>query len=250
MRSPRSLSMAAAALGAGFALGVLPALGAASHTITSVGSSWVPNSLTIRPGDDVTISWEAAHDLKYADQPLDSTSPNNRTFPTVGTFSFECTQHSGMTGTITVAEQSTNTGTDTTGTGTTTNTTTTTTTTSTETTSTGTGTAPTNTTTTPDDSAGPVITGLKRRASRRALTISFTSDEDGTVAATIRRRNPGARAFRVVATRSAPMREGSNVVTLQRAARGLRRGAYRVTLVFSDDSSNESRTRTLAFKIG
>ena len=240
MRSVKALVV----LTAGFALGVLPAMGA-SHEIKDSGSTWSPSTLTIEAGDDVKWNWAGFHNVRFEDGTR-SGDPQlggsfEKTFATPGTFKFRCEQHSadfssGMVGTITVNQAGTGTtGTDTTGTGTT-----------------PTNTTPTNTTpttTTQTDSTGPEITSLRRRASRRVLRISFTSDEDGSVEATIRRRNPGARAFRLVGSRTASMVKGSNVVTLQRAPRGLRRGAYRVRLVFLDESANESRARTLVFKI-
>ena len=238
MRSVKALSI----LAAGFAVGVLPALGA-SREVTNSGATWTPSSVQIQVGDDVRWSWSGFHNVaiengpRSGDPTVGGSGSFERRFDTAGTFKFRCEAHSpdfnsGMVGTITVSQSGTTT---------------------TTTDTTGTGTTPTNTTpttTTPTDSAGPVITSLRRRASRRALTVSFTSDEDGSVAATIRRRNPGDRAYRVVGRRTAAMSKGSNVVTFVRAARGLRRGSYRVTLVFTDDSANESSARTLVFKIG
>ena len=240
MRSLKALPI----LVLGFLVGVLPAL-ATSRQVTDNGNSWNPSSLTIETGDDVNWNWSGFHNVAFEDGQKSGVpqagGSYERTFTTTGTFKFRCEQHStsfssGMVGTITVNQAST--GTTDTGTGT------------------GTGTTPTNTTptnttpttTTPADTTAPAITALKRRSSRTALILTFRSSEDGDVEATIRRRNPGARAFRVVGRRTVAMLAGANRVTLQRASRGLRRGAYRVTLVFIDAAGNE-RTRTLVFKI-
>ena len=246
MRSLKALPVVAA----GFLVGVLPALGSSTN-VTDSGTSWVPAAVQIEVGDDVRWEWTGFHNVKFADGPRSGDPQGGgsfeRTFTTTGTFNYMCEQHgSSMSGSVTVTQASTGT-TGTTGTGTTGTETT-----GTETTGTGTtptNTTPTNTTTAPGDSSGPVITGLKRRSSRTLLRVSFRSDEDGTLQATIRRRNPGAKAFRVVGRRTAAMSKGANTVTLQRAARGLRRGAYRVTLSFVDASGNESTTKTLNFKI-
>lgn len=241
MRSLRAVPVVAA----GFLVGVLPAMGA-SHEVKDSGNTWSPSTLTIQTGDDVKWTWSGFHNVAFEDGtrsgPVTLGGTHQKTFTTAGTFRFRCEQHStsftsGMAGTITVAQSGTGTtGTDTTGTGTT------------PTETTPTSTTPTNTTTAPADTSAPVITALRRRSSRRALIVSFTSNEDGDVEATIRRRNPGARAFRVVGRRTAAMVAGANRVTLQRAARRLRRGAYRVTLVFVDAAGNE-RARALVFKI-
>ena len=238
MRSLKAIPVVAA----GFLVGVLPAMGA-SKEVTNNGTTWNPNAVSIAVGDDVKFNWTFSHNVAFQDGPRSGEVTLNggsfeRRFDTAGTFRFRCEAHSdsftsGMTGTVTVSQS---------GTGTTITDTT-----MTETSPTNT--TPTNTTTTPADSTGPVITALRRRAGRTVLRVSFSSDEDGTLGATVRRRNPGARAFRVVARRTAGFSKGSNIVTLQRASRGLRRGAYRVTLVFADDSGNESRSRTLVFKI-
>ena len=222
MRSRKGLAI----LVAGFAVGVLPAMGS-STTVTGSGSSWTPSSVSIHTGDDVKFEWSGAHNVRFEDGTGSSTSGFEKTFPSAGTFKFRCTLHStdfdnGMVGTVNVTQSTTTGGT------------------------TGTGTTPT--TTTESDSSGPVITNLKRRASRTALRISFTSSDAGNVEATIRRRDPGRRAFRLVATRVRAMDKGANTITLQRAARGLRRGTYRVTLEFFDLSEHKTR-RILVFKI-
>ena len=236
MRSLKGLAI----LVAGFAVGVLPAMGS-STTVTDSGANWVPSTVQIHVGDDVKWNWTGFHNVAF-DDGARSGSPTSggsfeRTFTTSGAFTYRCEVHGGMTGAVNVTQASTDTtgtGTDTTGTDTTPTTTTPTTT--------------TPTTTTESDSTGPVITNLRRRASRTALRISFTSSEDGNVEATIRRRDPGRRAFRLVATRVRAMDKGANVLTLQRAARRLRRGTYRVTLEFFDLSEHKTR-RILVFKI-
>jgi len=237
MRSRKAVPIVAA----GFLVGVLPALGA-SYEVKDSGNSWSPGSLTIETGDPVKWTWSGFHNVAFDDGTRSGSvtlgGSYEKPFTTPGTFRFRCEQHStsftsGMVGTVTVNQG----GTGTTGTGTT------------PTDTTPTTTTPTNTTITPADTSPPAISLLRRRASRRALIVTFRSSEAGTVAATVRRRNPGARLFRVVARRDAAMKQGSNVVTLQRPSRGLRRGSYRVSLVFADDAGNETSTRTIRFKI-
>jgi len=247
MRSLKAVPVVAA----GFLVGVLPALAGVSHTVDGTGGAWNPSTVTAETGDDVTFTWVGSHNVSFEDGSGSATSGFNKSFDTAGSFKFRCTIHStdfdsGMVGVVNVTQSTGTTGTDTTGTGTT-PTDTTTTTGTTPTTTTPTTTTPT--ATTEADTTPPAITLLRRRSSRRALIVTFRSSEAGSVAATIRRRPPRAREFRVVGRRDAAMKQGANVVTLQRASRGLRRGAYRLSLVFADDAGNETGTRTIRFKI-
>ena len=99
-------------------------------------------------------------------------------------------------------------------------------------------------TTAPTFSAKP-----KRRASRSALIVTFSSSEDATLKAGVFRRPPGGRSFGRISRRSLQVKQGRNVVTLIRKLGKRRAGAYRVKLQLVDAAGNKSATRTLSFKI-
>jgi len=77
-----------------------------------VGTSFSPANITIAPGS--TVTWQIAggtHNVTFGsakptggDIP-DTGAGNNivRTFPSAGTFDYQCTRHSGMTGRVTVS---------------------------------------------------------------------------------------------------------------------------------------------------
>ena len=82
-------------------------------TVVQVGptNAFTPNAVTIAKGTDVRWEWQGttpAHNITFttsgapANVP-DQTSGNAQlTFPTAGTFQYHCTNHVGMTGTVTV----------------------------------------------------------------------------------------------------------------------------------------------------
>lgn len=215
-------------MAAGFALAVMPALGA-SKAVTNNGDTWTPSAVEVEVGDEVTFTWTGSHNVLFEDGDrsgnvtLPTGGDHERTFDAVGTFRFRCEARStdfagGMVGSVTVKP----------------------TTTTTETATTNPARA---------DITAPTISRLGRRAGRKALIVTFRSSEDGEAAAVVRRREPRSKRLRVIVRRSAGMSVGPNVWTLQRAPRGLRRGGYRVTLVFTDEAGNATPPRTLVFKI-
>jgi plastocyanin len=79
--------------------------------ISTDGSRFNPATVTVQAGGEVT--WqivESTHNVTFgANKPQGGDVPNTsagvnvtRVFPTAGTFSYECTRHSGMTGQIIV----------------------------------------------------------------------------------------------------------------------------------------------------
>jgi plastocyanin len=245
-----------AALGAGFltavAVASLPAA-ASDATVAATGQNrWSPDAVTIAPGEQVTWSNTSGvtHNIIVQGETLrDGANWSvSKTFPTAGTYTFYCSYHGGMTGTVTVTNPATGTGTST-GTGTGTSTTP-----PPSTQPTGTTTVPTRTepVTTPGDTTAPAfLSAPKRRTGRRSLIVELRSSEQAKLEATVYRRPPRGRAFRRVGAASLQVKEGRNVVTLPRTARGsLRSGAYRVRLQLVDATGNKSATRTLSFRLG
>ncbi len=88
-----------------------PPAGGAARTITTPNLTFAPASLTIDAGDVVTWQFsEARHNVTFlAGAPTGGSIPDqapgnavSRTFPTPGTFAYECTIHTGMNGTVIV----------------------------------------------------------------------------------------------------------------------------------------------------
>ncbi len=86
-----------------------PTGGAApAAVIKAEGTTWSPNDVTLKSGDVVEWNVEGSivHDLK-GDEGVSHAASSKFTvthkFTTAGTFSYQCTIHSGMTGTITVS---------------------------------------------------------------------------------------------------------------------------------------------------
>jgi plastocyanin len=196
------------------------------------------NVCVAKPGD--TLSASAASCTEYRNGDPSTNWSNEHAFLTAGTYSFECQAHpTTMQGTVVVGDDSTTT------------TTTSTTTTDTTPTQTQTNTTPTQTTQTADTTAPRFTTAIKRRAGRRALTLTFGSSEAGRLEATVFRRPPRRRSFARVGQASLEVRSGGNTLTVPRKAAGtLRSGAYRIKLALVDIAGNRSGTRILAFKIG
>jgi plastocyanin len=270
-----------AGVGAAALVAGIPAL-AADQTVTAGSSSWSRTTVNIAPNEQVTWSSSSAnaHNICVArpgdtldTDPLHSTDPASctefrngdpgtgwsasHTFPTAGTYAFECQAHPGsMHGSVVVGTGggTTTTTTTTTGTGTTTTTTTTTGTgpTPSDTTPTQTQTGPTLTQTTQaaDTTVPRFTTAIKRRAGRKSLTLTFGSSEAGRLEATVFRRAPRARTFARVGKASLKVRSGANTLTVPRnAGGGLRSGAYRVRLALVDAAGNRSPARLVVFKI-
>ncbi len=81
------------------------------NAVDMVGTSFVPQSLTIASGD--SVSWHfagAVHNVTFTGAaPPGGSIPDqqpgvavSRQFPTAGTYAYECTRHSGMTGQVLV----------------------------------------------------------------------------------------------------------------------------------------------------
>ena len=80
--------------------------------VTTVGTSFSPASVTIAPGSAIT--WQIAggtHNVTFGGtKPTGGDIPDtgagnsvSRTFPTIGTYDYQCTRHSGMTGRVVVS---------------------------------------------------------------------------------------------------------------------------------------------------
>ena len=83
--------------------------GSSTATVTTTNSSFVPSSVTIIAGG--TVTWQfgtTAHNVNFAAGtpvagiPSSSNTSIARTFPTVGSFSYFCSLHENMTGTVVV----------------------------------------------------------------------------------------------------------------------------------------------------
>lgn len=83
-------------------------------TVVRVGNNvFTPTAVTVSAGDSVAWQWQGAtsqHNITFATVPgAPAPEPNRvsgavwRTFATTGTFNYQCTNHSGMTGSVTVA---------------------------------------------------------------------------------------------------------------------------------------------------
>lgn len=78
-------------------------------TVSTVDRTFSPRSVTIAAGGTVTWQFNATHNVTFAGAAptggnIGNTSSGSvsRTFATPGSFSYECSLHSGMTGTVTV----------------------------------------------------------------------------------------------------------------------------------------------------
>jgi plastocyanin len=79
-------------------------------TAVGVGDDFfTPNNIQVSPGATVTWTWAstaALHNVTFADGVASATlaggSSYSRTFSTAGTFSYVCTLHGGMTGSVVV----------------------------------------------------------------------------------------------------------------------------------------------------
>ena len=250
---------------AAFAVAGFPA-SAADSSVAAVGaSSWNPNPVNIDPGD--TVTWSNSTGFNHnvcvskpgspqgtCDEYLNPATPKAdwsadapvaHQFTTAGSYAYRCQLHTGMQGTVNVGV-----------TPTTTSTTTTSTTTGTTTTTDTTTTTPTNTTIT---STSPTLTiepsppmfvgAIKRRSSRRVLKLTFKVSRDAKLTATLRRRPPGKKSFSFVSKTTKAVTAGSNTVSLLRAGRRLRAGAYKLTLVLKDSEGQSPGPKVLNFKL-
>lgn len=88
-----------------------PAVGGGSATVTTPDDAFSPRAVTIIAGGSVTWQFsETTHNVTFSGAaPPGGSIPNQqpgnavtRSFPTAGSYSYECTRHSGMTGTVQV----------------------------------------------------------------------------------------------------------------------------------------------------
>ena len=86
------------------------ASGGSSSGVTVQNSSFSPPSLTAKVGDTVTWTFKDAfdHTVTADDKSFDSGGKKSgdtfeHTFATAGTFTYKCTIHTSMTGTVTVS---------------------------------------------------------------------------------------------------------------------------------------------------
>ena len=84
-----------------------------SATVTTPGTSFSPTTVSVAPGASVT--WQitgGTHNVTFgANKPTGGDIPDtnagrsvSRTFPAAGTFDYQCTRHSGMTGRVVVGD--------------------------------------------------------------------------------------------------------------------------------------------------
>ncbi len=82
----------------------------ATNTVNATAeSSFSPNSIVVSVGSTVTFVFAAVtHNVNFSGTGAPANIPNTasasvaRTFATTGTFSYDCSLHSGMTGKVTV----------------------------------------------------------------------------------------------------------------------------------------------------
>ena len=83
-----------------------------SGAVCMLSSSYSPKNLTVNVGATVpfindsginhTVNFDGTRPAGVDDIPLHNSGRNDRKFTQAGTFNFHCTQHAGMTGSITV----------------------------------------------------------------------------------------------------------------------------------------------------
>lgn len=89
--------------------GGTPSAPVTTNAIDVVDNSFNPAGTTVTPGTTVTWTWKGfeVHNVTFSQTSL-GTSGNQtsgtyqKAFPTAGTFSYSCTNHIGMSGSITV----------------------------------------------------------------------------------------------------------------------------------------------------
>ncbi len=81
-------------------------VGSATHdpTITVSDNEFGPDELVVQAGTEVTWDWQggSAHDVVGPDfeSPLQDSGTFTHTFEEAGTYTFVCSPHAGMTGTV------------------------------------------------------------------------------------------------------------------------------------------------------
>jgi plastocyanin len=86
-----------------------PSQPATNQVLATLGNAFNPATLTVTKGTEVSFSFATTHNVTFAataGAPANigdtSTGTVTRTFSTAGTFNYQCTIHSGMTGVVIV----------------------------------------------------------------------------------------------------------------------------------------------------
>jgi plastocyanin len=80
----------------------------ATNAVSVSDNQFAPTSIRVAPGTTVTWTWaqvSSQHNVTFqagASDNLANGATFSRAFPTAGTFTYQCTLHPGMTGTVTV----------------------------------------------------------------------------------------------------------------------------------------------------
>jgi plastocyanin len=91
--------------GGGGGGGVTPVL---TNAVTVSDNKFEPSDIQVSPGTTVTWTWgtPTLHNVTFADGPAsgnkNSGATFSRTFSTAGTFTYQCTIHAGMNGSVLV----------------------------------------------------------------------------------------------------------------------------------------------------
>jgi plastocyanin len=113
-----SIALAAACGGGGDGYGSAPPGGnpgggggggpTATNAVSVSDDQFAPSAIRVAPGTTVTWTWaqgSSEHNVTFQDaasQTQGAGSTYSRAFQTAGTFTYHCTRHSGMSGTVTV----------------------------------------------------------------------------------------------------------------------------------------------------
>jgi plastocyanin len=85
-----------------------PAAPATTNAVTVTDNLFDPSNVQVTPGTTVTWTWAngaSLHNVTFGDGQISgdkSSGTYSRTFSTAGTFSYTCTLHGGMSGTVLV----------------------------------------------------------------------------------------------------------------------------------------------------
>ena len=80
----------------------------ATNAVSVSDNQFAPSAIRVAPGATVTWTWaqgSSVHNVTFqggASDNLSNGATFSRAFPTAGTFTYQCTLHPGMTGTVTV----------------------------------------------------------------------------------------------------------------------------------------------------
>ncbi|HEY9229545.1 MAG TPA: plastocyanin/azurin family copper-binding protein [Gemmatimonadaceae bacterium] len=85
-----------------------PTTPVSTSAVTVSDNVFNPAAIQVAPGTTVRWTWSSdarEHNVRFTDGGSEILAANatfSRAFPTAGTFTYQCTLHSGMTGTVTV----------------------------------------------------------------------------------------------------------------------------------------------------